>query len=173
MEWLETVCNIIIIIGGAVMAVKNVSEWFGKPIRFFKQKTEESFDEKIKKVVGEIMPALFQAHDLETREKYLSDREKYLQDIKREVLSNVQDELGQVSKLTSQYEALAISAKDVLREKIVCMYENNKDARTLRFFERRALDQYYKDYKKLGGNSYIDIIYNRMITWEVIPDDYQ
>jgi hypothetical protein len=119
------------------------------------------------------MPALFQAHDLETREKYLSDRERYLQDIKREVLSNVQDELGQVSKLTSQYEALAISAKDVLREKIVCMYENNKDARTLRFFERRALDQYYKDYKKLGGNSYIDIIYNRMITWEVIPDDYQ
>jgi hypothetical protein len=53
------------------------------------------------------------------------------------------------------------------------MYENNKDTRKLRHFEKRALDQYYKDYKAMGGNSYIDIIYERMCTWEVEPDDYE
>jgi hypothetical protein len=75
--------------------------------------------------------------------------------------------------LTKQYEALAISAKDVLREKIVAMYENNKDRRKLRFFERLALTQYYKDYKKMGGNSYIDLIYGRMEHWETEEDDYE
>jgi hypothetical protein len=40
MEWLQPVCNIIIIVGGAIMAIKNVSEWFGKPIRLFKKKTD-------------------------------------------------------------------------------------------------------------------------------------
>jgi hypothetical protein len=75
--------------------------------------------------------------------------------------------------LTTQYEALAISAKDVLREKIVAMYENNKDRRKLKFFEKEALTQYYKDYKKMGGNSYIDRIYGRMVTWPVEDDDYE
>ena len=81
--------------------------------------------------------------------------------------------MSNVDALAVQYKALEISAKDVLREKIVCLYESNKDRRKLRHFERRALDQYYKDYKEMKGNSYIDIIYNRMKTWEVEPDDYE
>jgi hypothetical protein len=53
------------------------------------------------------------------------------------------------------------------------MYENNRDRRKLRFFERQALAQYYKDYKKMGGNSYIDLIYGRMEHWETEEDDYE
>ena len=53
------------------------------------------------------------------------------------------------------------------------MYESNKDQRKLRHFERRALDQYCRNYRAMNGNSYIDIIYDRMKTWEVEPDDYE
>jgi hypothetical protein len=53
------------------------------------------------------------------------------------------------------------------------MYENNKDRRKLKFFEKEALTQYYKDYKKMGGNSYIERIYGRMVTWSVEEDDYE
>jgi hypothetical protein len=88
-------------------------------------------------------------------------------------VQDIGQKLSQVDNLAQQYVSLEISAKDVLREKIVCMYENNKDARKLRYFEKRALEQYYKDYKKMGGNSYIDTIHERMLTWEVEPDDYQ
>ena len=39
-------------------------------------------------------------------------------------------------------------------------------------YEHEALTQYYKDYKALEGNSYIDKRYARMDKWQVIYDEY-
>ena len=33
--------------------------------------------------------------------------------------------------------------------------------------------QYYKDYKAINGNSYIDKYYNRMKKWAIVPDEYE
>ena len=145
----------------------------GKPIKFIKTKSDKEFENRVIEILNKVLPEILLNHDHETRVKYLADRQKYLEDIKQEVLAQIGSRLQSVDALARQYTALEISAKDVLREKIVCMYENNKDARKLRHFEKRALDQYYKDYKAMGGNSYIDIIYERMCTWEVEPDDYE
>ena len=38
-------------------------------------------------------------------------------------------------------------------------------------YDREALTQYYKDYKALNGNSYIDRRYERMKRWETIYDE--
>lgn len=158
MEWLQPVCNIIIIVGGAIMAIKNVSEWFGKPIRLFKKKTDESFKEKVLEIIKEETP------------KLLND-EQYLSKIKQEILKEMQGELDQISHLAKQYEALAISAKDVLREKIMQIYFKNKKDKAMTLHEKEALDQYYIDYKAIKGNSYIDKYYNRMKKWSIIEDD--
>lgn len=172
MEWLQPVCNIIIIVGGAIMTIKNVSEWFGKPIRFFKQKTDINFEDKVCAIVKKVLPQMFLEHDIETRNKYRADREAYLQDIKAQVLKSIQGELGQIAQLSEKYEALVISAKDVLREKIMGIYHKNKRERTLTLSEKEALDQYYIDYKAMKGNSYIDKYYKRMKKWKVDEDDY-
>ena len=42
---------------------------------------------------------------------------------------------------------------------------------TRNIIERERLDQYYKDYKALKGNSYIDKYYNRMKKWETVDDN--
>ena len=170
MEWLQTVCNLIIIVGGAIMAIKSVSEWFGKPIRFFKKRSDDNFDDKVVKIIKREMPKLFEAHDLEIRDKYRADREQYLKDITAEVIKNIKGELNQVHDLASQYETLCISAKDVLREKIMQLYFKNKKDKTLTLHEKEALDQYYIDYKAIKGNSYIDKYYSRMKLWQVIDD---
>ena len=179
MDWLQTVCNWIIITGGVLVAIKTISEWFGKPIRFFKQRNEHSFEERVTQVLEKVLPDMLKVHDLEVREKYRADRERYLQEIKAEVLKSIQQELGSVANLEKQYnglqmqyEALAISAKDVLREKIMAIYHKNKLRRQLEENEKEALDQYYKDYKAIKGNSYIDKYYRRMSIWTVIPDEY-
>jgi hypothetical protein len=78
---------------------------------------------------------------------------------------------GEISTNTKTIEALVISAKDVLREKIMAIYHKNKYNRTLTEYEREALNQYYIDYKALKGNSYIDKRYARMDKWKVIYDD--
>ena len=171
MDWLQNVCNIIIIVGGAIMAIKGVSEWLGIPIKVFKKKSEKNFEAKVKAILEEVLPDMLLEHDKKIRQKYLADRQAYLLEIKEEVLKSVKGELSQVNDLTKQYEALAISAKDVLREKIMQMYFKNKADKTLTLHEKEALDQYYKDYKAINGNSYIDKYYGRMKKWQVIDDD--
>lgn len=138
----------------------------GKPIKFIKKKNDRDLETKITTIVTKLLPDMLKEYD-ET------NKAARVNDVKAEVIKQIGGQLNSVDTLANQYTALEISAKDVLREKIVCMYESNKDQRRLRHFERRALDQYYKDYKAMNGNSYIDIIYNRMKTWEVEPDDYE
>ena len=122
---------------------------------------------------------MLKVHDLEVRDRYLADRTKYLHDIETQVLKDIQTELSVVSDLEEQYgglrdqyEALVISAKDVLREKIMAIYHKNKGRRKIDESEKEALDQYYKDYKAIKGNSYIDKYYARMERWEMIPELY-
>ena len=172
MEWLQTICNVIIIVGGACMAIKNISEWLGKPIKIFRKRADAQFEDKVTEILKSVLPDMLHAHDLEVRDRYKADRQRYLQEIKTEVLSSMEQELGQVATLTKQYEALAISAKDVLREKIMQIYFKNRRDRTLTYHEREALDLYYIDYKAIKGNSYIDKYYNRMKLWQIVEDDY-
>ena len=54
----------------------------------------------------------------------------------------------------------------------MAIYHKNKYNRTITEYEREALSQYYKDYKALGGNSYIDKRHARMDKWQVIYDEY-
>ena len=158
-----------IILGGAfVGALYKIYEFFAKPTSKIKQRAINKEKARIKSVVDEVMPQILYNHDLNTREKYKSDRQNYLNEIKQEILSEIS---GDIQTNTRTIDALVISAKDVLREKIMAIYHKNKYNRTMTEYEREALNQYYIDYKALHGNSYIDKRYNRMDKLKVIYDD--
>ena len=158
-----------IILGGALVgAIYKIYEFFAKPTSKIKQRAINKEKERIGAVLDEKLPTILYNHDLKTREKYKGDRQNYLNEIKAEVLAEIGDE---INTNTKTIEALVISAKDVLREKIMAIYHKNKYNRTLTEYEREALNQYYIDYKALHGNSYIDKRYNRMDKWRVIYDD--
>lgn len=162
-----------IILGGALItAIYKIYDFFAKPTSKIKQRAINKEKERIGAVLDEKLEEKLQEvlynHDLETRDKYKSDRQNYLNEIKAEVLKEVKDDIKSNS---DTIEALAISAKDVLREKIMAIYHKNKHNRTMTEYEREALNQYYIDYKALKGNSYIDKRYNRMDKWQVIYDD--
>lgn len=158
----------IILCGALVGALYKIYEFFARPTSKIKQRAISKEKERIGAVLDEKLPTILYNHDLKTRDKYKSDRQNYLNEIKAEVLAEIGDE---VSTNTKTIEALVISAKDVLREKIMAIYHKNKYNRTLTEYEREALNQYYIDYKALHGNSYIDKRYNRMNKWKVIYDD--
>jgi hypothetical protein len=92
-----------------------------------------------------------------------------LTEIKDEVIKQVG---GTIDQNAEDLEALKISAKDVLREKIMAIYHEYRTERAYPTYKKEALEQYYKDYKKLNGNSYIDKYYCRMKSWQTIYDDY-
>lgn len=193
-----TICDIIILVAAVCLAITNIYKFFvggGKKVadkiesnrqeqlQAEKTRTVETIaeirenetatrKEEILEVLKEKLPDLLMQHDLEVRERYKADRAKYLQDIKDAVVQEVSHQLNAVDSIQADMEALAESAKDVLREKIMAIYHKNKRARQMEEHEKEALAQYYKDYKAIGGNSYIDKYWTRMKTWDVIPDDY-
>ena len=160
--------DLIILIGALCAAIYKIWDFFAKPTSKLKQRAIDKEKERIGAVIDEKMPAILYNHDIETRDKYRADRQNYLVEIKNEVLTEVGNDITRNNEVI---EALKISAKDILREKIMAIYHKNKYTRTLSEYEKEALDQYYKDYKALNGNSYIDKRYNRMKNWTVVYDE--
>ena len=162
------IVDYIILFAALLGAIYKIWDFFATPTSKLKQKAEEREKQRIGAVLDEKLPKILYDHDLETRDKYKGDRQNYLNEIKAEVLKEIGDDM---KTNTETIEALVISAKDVLREKIMAIYHKNKYNRTFTEYEREALNQYYIDYKALNGNSYIDKRYNRMDKWKVIFDD--
>ena len=165
---LSGVVDFIILIGALCAAIYKIWDFFAKPTSNIKKKRLERQKALIREVLNEELPQRFETHDLATRERYKADRQRYLMDIKNEVLKQVG---GAINQNAEDLEALKISAKDVLREKIMRIYHSYRHDRAFPLYEQEALAQYYKDYKKLNGNSYIDKYYGRMTKWQVIYDD--
>lgn len=57
--------------------------------------------------------------------------------------------------------------KCLLRSEMLRTYYNNKDDKKIRQYELENFIMLYKAYKALKGNSFIDKIYNEVMTWEV------
>jgi len=56
----------------------------------------------------------------------------------------------------------------LLRSKIVDIYYRYKECGKIRQYQRENLDLLYAGYKELGGNSFVDTIYETMKEWEVV-----
>ena len=164
------VVDLIILIGALCAAIYKIWEFFAKPTSTLKQKRAEKQKALIREVLNEELPKRLEQHDLKTRDKYKADRQRYLTEIKDEVIKQVG---GTIDKNAEDLEALKISAKDVLREKIMAIYHEYRAERAYPTHKKEALKQYYIDYKKLNGNSYIDKYYARMERWKEIYDDYE
>ena len=111
-----------------------------------KKKVEAVLDEQLKDrveaILEEKMPKILYEHDLETRDKYKNDRQRYLNEIKEEVSSDMHGEFSALEELKDYVNQLALSAKDVLREKIMAIYHKNVEHRSMTENEREALDVY-------------------------------
>lgn len=175
----QTICNLIVLIGAAVVAISNILKFFGKPVKFFKkkkQKQQEEYEKQLKDMLDKLISNYLIDHDHETRKKYLADRQQYLMDISNEVYNKFQGEIDKIKNTSkSNEEVIKLLKKnmvDVLRQKIENIYYRYKDERTLPIYVYENLQELYKDYTEAGGNHYIGKLYNRMSTWKVLEDDY-
>lgn len=144
---LGAICDIIILVAAVLVAISNIWKFFANSKKGIKQKVDEvkteqenELNERIDARLKVVLPEILLKHDLETREKYKADREKYLQEIKQEVVKEINTQLSSIDKIQIDIEALADSAKDVLREKIMAVYHKNKKARKLEEHEKEALE---------------------------------
>ena len=169
------ICDAIVLVSAMCIAFTNIYNFFAKPTSKLKKKRTEEIQEQISDTLDEKLPEILLEHDLETRQKYLSDRQNYLNEIKTEVLTDVKDMLDNIYTLNLEQnesiKTLSQGNKDMLRQRIMDIYYTYRDEKKLPIHKKEALDELYKDYKAEGGNSYIDKYYNRMKLWEVYDDE--
>lgn len=177
---LEIICDIIILIAAVLVAITNIYKFFTGAGRGVQQRIEQArednereLNEQIDNRLKAILPDILKEHDLETRQKYLSDRQRYLCEIKDDVVAAMREKLNTIEIHDTQMATFNEVLKELLRERIMLIYGRNKLRRQLEEHEKIELDRAYPLYKAIGGNSYIDDYYARMGTWKVIPDDGQ
>lgn len=180
---LQSICDLIVVIGAAYFTIIKIIDSFAKPSSKLRKKQYEKQKATFKNILDEAMPEYLDNHDLKIRDRYLNDRLNYLKEIKNSVLLDLQETLRQIENsniqqneridlLDKKMEKLNNGQKDVLRQKIMAIYNKNKQNKTLTYDEKDNLDALYHDYKSIDGNSYIDKIYYRICKWNVLDDDY-
>lgn len=141
---LQNICNIIILIGGAVAAIVGILSFFGRPLKFIKKRRDKLEQEK---------------------------REEIAKDVERRLSPRFDEIYQQNLEQDESIRILTESSRDMLRKEIIHTYSKNKAARTLTETTKEYLDDLYADYKAEKGNHYIDKIYARMRTWGIVPDE--
>lgn len=144
MEIIQTICNVIILIGGVCGAIVAIMALIGKPVNLLKKVREKQTKKIREEIVEEVAKKLSPRFD-----------EIYQQNLEQ-------------SEAINQLEK---SSRDMLRENILSIYHTHKHSRCLTETTREYLQDLYEDYKAENGNHYIDKIYNRMKEWKVIPDE--
>ena len=195
-----TFADIVILVGAFVGAILTIYNFFfkaGKGIKGkvdqAKQEGEDELQKKIDARIKALVPPMLEqqastltssfgtlldkhlpnrltAHDHETRQKYLSDRQRYLCEIKDEVINAMGDKIASVETHDQQMNVFTVVLQELLRERIMEIYRRNKHLRCLEEHERFELDQAYRSYKSINGNSYIDGYYKTMGDWDTVPD---
>ena len=159
-SWLSSACDLIILVGAVFLAFDRIV----KPIIFIKKKTNSTFEEKVGEAIKKYLPDILDQH-------YKDIKKNLTKDTTDAVMEEIKDELTQVKLLEQQYDILVLTAKDVLREKIMKIYNDYRKDKKLPLSKKEQLEQYYIDYKRLNGNSYIDKYYNRMQRWDVVDEE--
>lgn len=80
--------------------------------------------------------------------------------------------LGVKERKTEQVEDDAIekeTLKCLLRSEIVRIYYANRERRALHSFEYENVAMLYHAYKEMGGNSFVDRIWDEISNWGIIP----
>lgn len=175
MEWLSEASSLIILIGALVVAVTNIYKFFVNGGKGVKQKVEQAkTQQKIEEeqLIRDVIAQVQEEQADAKRQVIIETVKEVLPDLLNDHDAQRDAQLNLINSVKDDVAALAESAKDVLREKIMTIYHKNKRVRQLEEHEKEALVQYYKDYKAIKGNSYIDKYYGRMKNWNVIPDDY-
>ena len=61
------------------------------------------------------------------------------------------------------------SVKCLLRSEIVRIYYANRERQALHSFEYENVAMLYHAYKEMGGNSFVDRIWEEIQNWKIIP----
>lgn len=78
-----------------------------------------------------------------------------------ETLSNIQDSIELINQ----------SQLDIMRYNMNKIYYKYRQYKKILSADKKAFIKIYNDYKPMGGNNWIDALYDELILWEIVEDE--
>ena len=134
---LQTICNIIILISAVIIAIKNIYNFFKKPVTDLANKVSEITTKKIENII----------------DKKLAPKVDEIKEI------NLSQNVPIQQILDTQLE--------IFRYELNNIYNKYAPYQMISQTDRDMFIHLYEQYKQLGGNSWIETEYEELLTWPV------
>lgn len=93
--------------------------------------------------------------------------EELINDFTATVVQELKNE-GQLNR--KRLDLLVHSTNNLLRREIIRIYHDYSPYKQIRQYNKEFLTRLYTDYNKLGGNSFIEDLWEEMKTWQVVAN---
>lgn len=156
---LNNIANVIILISAVIIAIKTIYAFVKKPVEDVQKSVKEAEEQHIKDVLNQEMPGLLATNC----EVIMSS----LNEIKQMTLQQ-EDKLV---ALQASLDLINQAQLDTMRYNMNRLYYKYRPYKKILDADKKAFMKFYTDYHSMGGNTWIDSLYQEVITWEIVGDE--
>ena len=156
---LQQICNLIILFSAVIIAGKNIYGFFKKPVDDLSTKAHKKEEKHIEEVIDKKMPDIVQENC----------------NIMMQSLNNIETMVGEqkadLAYIQESIDLLNSSNLDLMRYNMNSLYYKYRPYKKILDCDKKAFMKFYNDYHQMGGNTWIDALYNEVLTWEIVEDE--
>ena len=178
---LTKMCNIIILVGAIVVAIKNIVAFIKKPVNDLSEKANSKEEKHIEEVIDQKVPELLKKHGETVAGVRAEEDRARVDEITNSIITVVDskmEELKEISlhqgeEITSikhSIDLLKNAQLDTMRYSMNKIYYKYRPYKKILDCDKKAFIKLYNDYKPMGGNSWIDSLYPEVMSWEVVEN---
>lgn len=179
---LQEVCNIIILVSAVIIAVKNIYGFLKKPVDDLHSHTKKAEEKRIEEVIEARVPDLLQKHGDSVKEERKKETEAMMESLKVAVVNALEDKVEELKEITldqgvqitsikASIEKLNDAQMDIMRYDMNRIYYKYRPYKKILDCDKKAFLKFYQDYHGMGGNTWIDGLYNEVKDWEIVKDE--
>lgn len=156
---LQEVCNLIILASAVIIAVKNIYGFLKKPVDDLHNHAQTIEEKHIEEVLEKKLPEM------------VNDSHESIIDSLEEIKGLVLDQQHKFDKIQKSVDLLNVSQMDLMRYNMNRLYYKYRPFKKILDCDKKAFMKLYSDYHDMGGNTWIDSLYNEVMHWEIVEDE--
>lgn len=169
---LQTLCNAIVLVGAVIIAIKNIYHFFKKPVTDLQEKANTKEEKHIEEIIQKKVPELLIQHGQNVAESRRLEDQKRDAAIKSSIIDAIDIKINELKMLNndiqSSLKALNMAQLNTMRYNLDSIYTKYFPYKKITAIDKQAFIKMYEDYKTMGGNTWVDTLYNELINWETI-----
>lgn len=179
---LQEICNIIILVSAVIIAIKNIYGFFKKPVDDLQDRANDRERQHIEAVIQEKVPQLLAEHGRKVQEQRKQEDKQMAATIKDSIVEAIDDKVEELKEITldqgttleniqKSVDTLNLSQMDLMRYNMNSLYYKYRPYKKILDCDKKAFIKFYKDYHSMGGNTWIDTLYEEVLKWEIVEEE--